>query len=250
MPSAIELRVGSVDAAARAFALGYDTVCLDRRLAEDHQCASVAFAPHTIVDTADNAASVFAVDVDGDGDLDVLSASSSDDTVAWYDDDGAVSFTTRIVSRLVNYARPSATTRSTTPPTARSTATRRTSTATAPPTLAASRNDDTVAWYANDGALTFAKAVISATPDQAAAVFAIDVDGDGDVDALSASRNDNTVAWYENDGAQSFSKRIITFAAGYANAVVALDVDGDGDVDAVSAQRPCPPPRQNDGSQS
>ena len=76
-----------------------------RRLAEDHQCASVAFAPHTIVDTADNAASVFAVDVDGDGDLDVLSASSSDDTVAWYDDDGAVSFTTRIVSRLVNYAR-------------------------------------------------------------------------------------------------------------------------------------------------
>ena len=34
--------------------------------------------------------------------------------------------------------------------------------------------------------------------DVAESIFAIDVDGDGDVDALSASTNDDTVAWYEN----------------------------------------------------
>ena len=37
--------------------------------------------------------SVFAADVDGDGDLDVLSASQGDDKIAWYENtDGAGSF--------------------------------------------------------------------------------------------------------------------------------------------------------------
>ena len=33
---------------------------------------------------------------------------------------------------------------------------------------------------------------------------ALDLDGDGDVDALAGSHESDTVAWYENDGAQSF----------------------------------------------
>ena len=43
----------------------------------------------TITATADLAASVFAADVDGDGDTDVLSASYADDRIAWYENDGA-----------------------------------------------------------------------------------------------------------------------------------------------------------------
>ena len=52
-------------------------------------------------------------------------------------------------------------------------------------------------------AVSFAAHVISDAADAAWSVFAIDVDGDGDVDVLSASKSDNTVAWYENDGSQS-----------------------------------------------
>jgi len=44
----------------------------------------VQFAPHTITTSADGAFSVYAVDVDGDGDMDVLSASTNDDKIAWY----------------------------------------------------------------------------------------------------------------------------------------------------------------------
>ena len=44
---------------------------------------------NTITTTADAAHSVFAVDVDGDGDMDVLSASSSDDKIAWYETEGS-----------------------------------------------------------------------------------------------------------------------------------------------------------------
>ena len=40
---------------------------------------------HVISTNADGAKSVFAIDVDGDGDMDVLSASYSDDKIAWYE---------------------------------------------------------------------------------------------------------------------------------------------------------------------
>ena len=40
----------------------------------------------------------------------------------------------------------------------------------------------------------------------ATAVFATDVDSDGDIDVLSASLN-NKIAWYENDGSESFTAR-------------------------------------------
>jgi hypothetical protein len=43
------------------------------------------FTSHSITTAADGAESVYAADVDGDGDMDVLSASSNDDKIAWYE---------------------------------------------------------------------------------------------------------------------------------------------------------------------
>ncbi len=46
--------------------------------------ADVPFGVQQIITTsADGAQSVYAADVDGDGDMDVLSASWNDDTIAW-----------------------------------------------------------------------------------------------------------------------------------------------------------------------
>ena len=69
--------------------------------------------------------------------------------------------------------------------------------------LSASENDDTIAWYENDGAAnpTFTKAVIATSADNALDVQVADLDGDGDLDIVSASSLDDTIAWYENDGA-------------------------------------------------
>jgi hypothetical protein len=48
--------------------------------------SNVPFAPQATISTgADSARSVFAADVDGDGDTDVLSASANDDKIAWYE---------------------------------------------------------------------------------------------------------------------------------------------------------------------
>ncbi|KAH8084975.1 6-phosphogluconolactonase [Aureococcus anophagefferens] len=204
---------------------------------------STSFTERIITTLADFAYSVFAIDVDGDGDVDVLSASFSDDTVAWYENDGSQSFTERVITTLAEWA----------------------CSVSAidvdgdgdVDALSASYHDDTIAWYEYDAGEddeppVFAKHVITTLADEGNTVFAVDLDGDGDVDALSASYNDDTVAWYENDGSQSFARRIITNSADAAISVFAIDVDGDGDVDALSASRDDDTVAwyENDGSQS
>ena len=59
-----------------------------------------SFTARTISTSADGARSVYATDIDNDGDMDVLSASTTDDKIAWYENDGAAdpSFTPRTIS--------------------------------------------------------------------------------------------------------------------------------------------------------
>ena len=183
--------------------------------------------PGGITTAADGARSVFAADVDGDGDLDVLSASVHDDKIAWYENtDGLGSFgPEQVITATADGAM---------------------SVFAAdvdgdgdPDVLSASQFDDKIAWYENtDGLGSFGpEQVITATANGASSVFAADVDGDGDIDVLSASILDDKIAWYENtDGLGSFgSEQVITTAADNAQSVFAADVDGDGDIDVLSA---------------
>ena len=71
----------------------------------------------------------------------------------------------------------------------------------------------------------------------ARSVYAVDIDGDGDMDVLSASASDDKIAWYENDGNESFTPHTITTNADGAISVYAVDIDGDGDIDVLSASR-------------
>ena len=180
----------------------------------------------TIWAAADGARDVIAADLDGDMDLDVVSASINDDTVAWYENtDGAGSFgPPRPVTGLAD----------------------------GPwsihavdvegdgdvDLLSASVIDNEVAWYENtDGAGTFSRRLISDAAGGARDVSAADVDGDGDIDVVAAFNADNTVAWYENlDGQGAFGAvRVIDNGAVGVESVGAADVDGDRDTDVFSA---------------
>src|SRR6185369_12026745 len=67
-------------------------------------------------------------------------------------------------------------------------------------------------------------------------VAAADLDGDGDLDALSATSDNNTIAWYENhDNGSSFTPHPINTSASAAHCVAAADLDSDGDMDVLSA---------------
>ncbi|HXH28760.1 MAG TPA: VCBS repeat-containing protein, partial [Candidatus Polarisedimenticolia bacterium] len=186
-----------------------------------------SFGPQQAIGTtADSASSVFAADLDHDGDLDVLATSAADDTIAWYENtDGQGTFgpeqvltTTADGASLVIAADVDRDGDL--------------------DVLACSANDDTVAWYENtDGLGSFGpEQVIDATADNVKAVVAADLDGDGDLDALSASFNDDTIAWYENtDGQGGFGPaQALTTTADGAFSVRAVDVDQDGDLDVVA----------------
>jgi GEVED domain/FG-GAP-like repeat len=178
---------------------------------------------NTISDTAFGAQSVYAADLDGDGDHDVLSASTYDNKIAWYENNGSQHFTERLISTTAYGARSVfATDLDGDGDT---------------DVLSASRYDSKIAWYENDGNQNFMERAISIAALYAYSVFAADVDGDGDTDVLSASTYDSKIAWYENNGNQDFTERLISTAAFGARSVFAADVDGDGDTDVLSASR-------------
>ncbi|MBI4878582.1 MAG: VCBS repeat-containing protein, partial [Planctomycetes bacterium] len=187
-----------------------------------------SFGPQQVISTAAGwACSVFATDLDGDGDIDVLSASTSDYKIAWYENtNGLGNFgPQQVVSTAVNGAWCVFATDVDGDGDA--------------DVLSASSNDDKIAWYENTSGLGLfgPQQVISTAADSAWSVFATDLDGDGDADVLSASMDDYKIAWYENtNGVGSFGpERVITWVGQGAGRVFAADVDGDGDPDALSA---------------
>ncbi|MDE5083420.1 MAG: FG-GAP-like repeat-containing protein, partial [Trichodesmium sp. St18_bin1] len=176
-----------------------------------------------ISNTADGANTVFAADVNGDGNVDVLSASFLNNTIALYLNDGNNNFTEEIISTNANGPR---------------------SLFAADvdgdgnvDVLSASFKDNKIALYLNNGSNNFTEQTISTNANGAKSVFAADVDGDGDVDVLSASESDDKIALYLNDGSNNFTEQTISTNADGAYSVFAADVDGDGDVDVLSASQ-------------
>lgn len=174
--------------------------------------------PNTVSSSADGARSVYASDLDQDGDMDVLSASQNDSKIAWYENDGSESFTEHVISTSAMGA---------------------TSVVTGDvdgdgdvDVISASASDDKIAWYENDGSQGFTEHLISNAVDGPRAVDVADMDGDGDLDVLSASA-DNKIAWYENDGSEAFTAHALTSDLHGALFVSAADMDGDGDMDIV-----------------
>ena len=142
---------------------------------------------HTISDNAQEARSVSAADIDGDGDMDVLAGHNN---IAWYENDGFESFTPHTIS---------------------------TSAASSVYTVDLDGDGDmdvvgsstgSVGWYENDGSGNFANHTICNHYWHRGfkSVYALDVDRDGDMDVVAASSSpNNKIIWYENDGSQYFN---------------------------------------------
>jgi len=182
------------------------------------------FGSEQIISASQNGPySVYASDLDGDGDFDVLCGSYYDG-ISWFENiDGEFSEQKVILEKMGNVY----------------------SVLTSDfdgdgdmDVLSASDDSDTIVWFENiDGNRTFGSPTpILSSKERAFSIFAVDLDGDGDNDVLSASYyNDDTIAWYENrDGSGTFgSQQVISTEGG--NYVFAGDIDGDGDMDVLSA---------------
>lgn len=184
--------------------------------------------PKTISDTAIGAATVFAADLDGDGDPDVISGGTSayDDDVSWYRNEGGGNFSEQLVISAEVDGTDSVFAADINGDGSLD-------------VVSASRGDNKVAWYANDGDGNFGEQnIVTDVAVGATSVFIKDLNGDGTNDLLAASYYDGTVRWFANDGTGEFSDEVVlTSTADSVTAVHASDMDNDGDIDVVIASR-------------
>jgi len=186
-----------------------------------------SWSENRIEGSLDGARSVDTIDVDGDGDLDVLATGLTADGVAWWEnlDGRGASWERHLVERGVDGAR----------------SVRGADIDGDGDTdiLAAAELADEVLWWENlDGVgRSWAAHLIDAAFDGALSIQAEDIDGDGILDVVGAADQGNEIVWWRNvDGTgTSWIEHPVAGSFRGARAVDAADVDGDGDVDILGA---------------
>lgn len=192
-----------------------------------------AFGPQQIVaNTMSNGRTVYAGDIDGDGDMDLVSSTTDNATIVWYENlDGLGNFSAPLMIAGIE--------------------------ASGVEEIygvdidgdndldivAAYIFEEIVAWFENlDGLGNYGpRQVLTTNAGGPRSVYAADLDNDGDNDVLFAGANfeEGKVAWFENlDGFGSFgAMQIIETETAGTRSVYSADIDGDGDEDVLVGLR-------------
>jgi len=195
------------------------------------QAGAVTFTEHLVSTEAPAADGVAAGDVDGDGDVDVVTGEYAISSIAWYENDGASppGWTKHIVGHAngaINVAVGDVDGDGD------------------GDVFSANLNDEGINFYENLGGTppSWTRRALSADGG-AWGVDAADVDGDGDLDGIGGLMSTTCgpplcvgVEWYDNDGATppNFTPRPVSPGVVGALSVHGADVDGDGDTDILS----------------
>ncbi len=187
--------------------------------------AQVTFIKHPVDENFDGAWAAYGVDLDRDNDMDILASALDGNDIAWYENDGHQNFTKHLIDG--NFALASYLS-----------------------VIDLDEDEDLgffagseytnnvsgdLAWFENDGSQNFTKHVIDSNRSGANSVFAIDLDGDADIDVVSDEIETDDLLWYENDGSQNFTKHLIDGNYNNVFYVYAIDLDQDNDADVLAA---------------
>ncbi len=194
---------------------------------QDNSIATDAFTSHTVTINAKGSEWLEMVDLDKDGDLDILSASTGNNgaEVAWYENHGDYSFTEHIIAVDVN----------------------------SPESIKAADMDSdgdldilyttydgtgaSLAQCLNDGSQTFTCSDIATAIGALSYIDIVDIDNDGNKDIISASWSNNRIDWYKNNGDGTYASPRLIDNANMTKAISLdhADFDKDGDMDIVAA---------------
>ena len=186
--------------------------------------AQIPFTEHFIGD-ASGVAGLFNIDLDKDGDMDIISGSANDG-ISWWRNDGGnpVNWTEFIVDGafigcfsvvsidIENDGDLDI--------------------------LGTGWNLSEIALWKNEGGepFTWSKQILDNNFVSAHEVFTCDFDDDGDADVFGAAANDE-MSWWRNDGGDPiiWTKQVISDNFSGARSIYAIDLDGDGDKDIAGA---------------
>jgi len=180
---------------------------------------------HTVDSTFNGAWSVYATDIDSDGDVDVLGSAQLGSEIAWWencDTAPGLIWTKHIVDDdfeeslgifaidINEDGRVDV--------------------------IGASPEDDEIAWWENKDT-TWTKHTVDNDFLFAYSVYATDVNGDGHVDVLGAAQTSNEITWWENTNGTGtvWTEHTVDGEFYSAASVYATDVNGDGYVDVLGA---------------
>jgi len=181
------------------------------------------FSETKIDNNLDGAWGVKIVDLDFDGDKDVVAGGYFGDDLNWYENDGSESFTERsidanldgVLGLAVNDIDGDGDL----------------------DILATAKEDDDVVLYTNNGSESFTKSVIDSDLGGAQNIGCNDLNDDGYMDVIATGAESNKVIWYRNDGSQNFTENTIDESIDGPLRFVVKDLDEDGDKDIVICAR-------------
>ncbi len=178
------------------------------------------FTKHIIDNNFEGAKCVYANDIDGDKDIDIVATSSDANEVAWWGNNGDQEFTkhsidTSFYGAYDVYASDIDGDDDV-------------------DVVATALYGDEIAWWENNGEQEFTKHIID-TVYNPTYIYPVDIDNDEDVDILGSSTWGDEIAWWENNGNQEFTKHSIDNNFNGAKSVHATDIDGDNDIDVIAA---------------
>lgn len=177
---------------------------------------------HIIKENYSRTTSIFPVDLDKDGNMDILSSADLLDQIVWWRNNGNQKFTSNIIEG--NYDK------------AKSVSGIDIDNDGDIDVLAAAY-PNLICWWENEGNQNFKKHLITKLLDEPKIVKAVDIDNDGDIDIFGVSLTEIIICI--NDGENNFYIRFIDLQISlHSNCFVDLDKDGDIDLIGNTNEKP------------
>jgi hypothetical protein len=168
----------------------------------------------------DGAWGIYAIDMDGDEDIDLVSAAHGADDITWWENDGNQQFIEHNIDNNWDGA----------------------SEVHAGDldgdgdidVIGVAYGSDEIAWYENDGEMNFTKFMLVTNYLDAHFARMHDLDDDNDMDIVTCAQTDGKITWWENTGYPNFTGHEIDINFHGCRQIEVFDLDNDGDADILT----------------
>ena len=178
------------------------------------------------------------MDINGDGEVDILVTACSSGVLAWFENDGSENFSEHIIKDDFTVISGASAADIDTD---------------GDVDIFAAAHGEGIWWFENDGSENFTGHLIFNSWDKGNRIQAGDIDQDGDVDFVATSCGTSAaVGWFENDGSENFTLHLLknNFNGGRSPLICDIDQDGDYDIFATAWQASVTVFFENDGSEN